>query len=272
MANRKNNDPSSIRKTSPPPHPKENPMSKLNQIIAVANGKKSRASSEVTRVHHLMQKPDLYSGINRTYTPKDDDGERRPPESKNVQYTVRAGITEVRAVLGELFDAVAAQDNTNCHAAADLTVGDRVLIAKCPVTTLLFLEKQLVDIHTFVDKLPTLDPSDTWTFDSVTDSYRSESHDTLATRKVPKAFVAYEATKEHPAQVQVYNEDVVVGSWRTTKFSGAIPAKDKNAMLARVRQLQEAVKLAREKANMEEVVDLKIADPVLGFVFGNDAS
>ena len=43
-------------------------------------------------------------------------------------------------------------------------------------------------------------------------------------------------------------------------------------LAARVRQLQEAVKLAREQANMAEVTDLKIADPVLGFVFGNDAS
>lgn len=247
-------------------------MTRLNQIIAIANGKKSRTQSELTRVHHMMQKTELFAGISRTYTSKDEDGESRPPEHKNVQYTARAGIADARAVLADLFDIVATQDKANCIATADVIVNGKSLLTAVPVTTLLFLEKQLVDLHTFVDKLPTLDPADRWSFDAVSDGYRSASYTSQVTKKVPRAFVAYEATKEHPAQVQTYNEDVVVGSWETTKFSGAIPAQERNAMLARVRQLQEAVKLAREQANMAEVTDVKVSDPILGFVFGNDAS
>jgi hypothetical protein len=35
--------------------------------------------------------------------------------------------------------------------------------------------------------------------------------------------VKAEATEKHPAQVEVYHEDVVVGQWKTVKFSGALP-------------------------------------------------
>lgn len=56
-------------------------MPKLNQIIAVANGKKSQAQSELTRIHHTLAKGELLGGISRTYRPKDEEGERLLPVS-----------------------------------------------------------------------------------------------------------------------------------------------------------------------------------------------
>jgi len=84
---------------------------------------------------------------------------------------------------------------------------------------------------------------------------------------VPKNHVKYEATKEHPAQVEMYMEDVWVGTWTTTKFSGAIPVATRNAMLERVRKLTDAVKTAREEANGLEVRGQKVGAAVLGYVF-----
>ncbi|MBA2680632.1 MAG: hypothetical protein H0U76_19830 [Ktedonobacteraceae bacterium] len=49
------------------------------------------------------------------------------------------------------------------------------------------LEKQLVDLHTFVRKLPVLDPSETWTLDSSADCWATEPVQTLKTKKVPPA-------------------------------------------------------------------------------------
>lgn len=243
-------------------------MPKLNQIIAVANGRKSHAQSVLTTIHHKVQKIDLLSGISRTYRPKDEDGERLPPESKRVQYTASEAIREATAVLEELFDAVATQDATNCVAKADVIVDGVAILSRVPVTHLLFIEKQLVDIGTFVEKLPTLDPADEWQYREDVDGYATTASETTRTKKIPKAFVAYEATKEHPAQVQVFNEDVIAGYWSQVKFSGAIPAKDRNAMLDRVRKLQTAVKFAREEANSVDVVILETGKPVLSFVFG----
>jgi hypothetical protein len=84
---------------------------------------------------------------------------------------------------------------------------------------------------------------------------------------VPKTHVKYEATKEHPAQVEMYMEDVWVGTWTIVKSSGAIPAATRNAMLERVRKLLDAVKAAREEANGIEVKPQKVGAAILGYVF-----
>lgn len=67
--------------------------------------------------------------------------------------------------LTRLFDVTATKDWANRTAAADVVVDGTVLLAQVPVPYLLFLEKQLTDMHTFVRKLPVLDASNpgTWT-------------------------------------------------------------------------------------------------------------
>ena len=62
---------------------------------------------------------------------------------------------------------------------------------------------------------------------------------------------ALDATLPHPAQVEVYYEDVTVGHWRTVKFSGALPASQVKALRARVERLQEAVRPYRTPAGLE---------------------
>jgi hypothetical protein len=243
-------------------------MSKLNQIIAVTAGKKSRSQKAITEVYHQLQKPALLDGIARTYRPKDEDGEKLPAERKQVQLKVKDAVSRVKGELADLFDVVATQDYANCVAKADVKVDGVVLLEKVPVTYLLFLEKQLVDLGTFVEKLPTLDPAESWKYSQEADAYASEAYETTKTKKVLKNHVKAEATKEHPAQVETYSEDIVVGYWTTVKFSGAVHSKEKNDMLERVRKLQESVKVAREEANGTEVQTVKLGARVLDFVLG----
>jgi hypothetical protein len=243
-------------------------MPKLNQIIAITAGKKSQAQKAITEAYQNLQKTTLLEGISRAYKPKDDEGEQLPPEKKQVQLKIGDAIRTVVAALTDLFDVVATQDRANCQAKANVVVDSTTILKDVPVTTLLFLEKQLVDIHTFVEKLPTLDPGESWEYSPDVDHYASEPYQTTKTKKVLKNHVKAEATKEHPAQVDTYTEDVVVGYWTTIKFSGAMPARMKNEVLDRVRKLQEAVKCAREEANGMEVQPVKIAAPVLQYIFG----
>jgi hypothetical protein len=244
-------------------------MSKLNQIIAVVSGKKSKAAKEITEIYHNLQKTAMFEGISRVYQPVDEDGETCPPEHKNVQYKVKDAIKSARDVLTELLDITATQDYANCKAVADVRVDGAVILEKIPVTHLLYLEKQLTDVHTFVSKLPTLDPAEKWTYSAESDSYASDKHSTNKTKKVMKNHVLYEATVQHPAQVQSFTEDVKVGEWQTIKFSSAIPASEKNKMLERVQKLQEAVKFAREEANSTEVESVKIGKRIFDYVFGS---
>jgi hypothetical protein len=76
------------------------------------------------------------------------------------------------------------------------------------------------------------------------------------------------ADAKHPAQVEVYHEDVAVGYWTTVKFSGALAAKRVNDILDRVSKLQTAVKFAREEANNTDVVDQPVGAAVFGYLFG----
>jgi len=243
-------------------------MARLNQIIAVEKSVKGQSFQDLTEAHHQLQKPTLLAGIARTYRPKDEEGEELPPESTRVQLKAEEVIRQVTASLTKLFDVTATKDWTNCNAKADVVVDGRTLLTQVPATYLLFLEKQLVDLHTFVKKLPTLDAAETWNYDQSADAFATEPVQTLRTKKVPRNHVKAEATDKHPAQVDVYYEDITVGYWRTVKFSGALPARRVNEMLARVERLQEAVKFAREEANNHEAEEQKVAEPIFSYIFG----
>jgi hypothetical protein len=241
---------------------------KLNQIIAVEKGVKSGALRDLTDAHHSLQKPALLAGISRTYQPKDEDGEVLPPESTRVQVKTEDVLRRTAEVLTRLFDVTATKDWANCVARADVVVDGRPLLSDVPVSYLLFLEKQLVDLHTFVKKLPLLDAAESWNFEESADYWRTEQVRTIRTKKVPRNHVKAEATEKHPAQVEVYYEDVPVGYWTTVKFSGALPARRVNELVDRVEKLQQAVKFAREEANALEVTDQRVGDAVFGYLFG----
>jgi hypothetical protein len=242
-------------------------MTKLNQIIAVEKGVKSRSFQELTEAHHNLQKSTLLSGISRTYQPKDEEGEQLPPESTKVQVKAEEAIRQTTAILTRLFDVTATKDWANCAAKADVVVGGETLLREVPVAYLLFLEKQLVDLHTFVRKLPVLDAAESWSYDESADSYATDPIQTVRTKKVPHNHVKAEATEKHPAQVEVYYEDITVGYWRTVKFSGALPARRINELTERVEKLQQAVKFAREEANGLEVTEQQTGEKVFRYLF-----
>ena len=151
---------------------------------------------------------------------------------------------------------------------ASVTVDGVVLVADAPVTYLLFLEKQLTDMHTFVSKLPVLDPSEAWlpAKDPVTDCWQTEAAETTKTKKVPRNHVKAEATDKHPAQVEVYYEDVPVGIWTRVQFSGAVASKDRDKLLRRVNSVLDAIQVAVEEANAVEVAQKKIGEALFAFL------
>ncbi len=244
-------------------------MPKLNQIIAIEKSVKSQSLRELTDAHQMLQKPALLAGIARTYRPVDDEGDQYPPESTRVQIKAEEIIDQTADILAKLFDVTATKDWANGSAQADIVIDGNTLLENVPVTYLLFLEKQLTDLHTFIKKLPVLDAAEVWSYDEATDSWATEPIQTTKTKKIPRNHVKAEATKEHPAQVEVYYEDVIVGYWRTIKYSGAMPAARVAELLERVRKLQEAVKFAREEANNLEVDEQHIGEAIFDYLFSD---
>jgi hypothetical protein len=242
-------------------------MPKLNQIIAIEKTVKSQSLRELTDAHKLLQKDSLLAGIARSYRSRDDEGESYPPESTRVQVRAEEMIDKTVEILVKLFDVTATKDWSNGDARANVVIDGETLLENVPVTYLLFLEKQLTDLHTFIKNLPTLDPSELWIYDNASNAWATEPVQTSKTKKIPRNHVKSEATKEHPAQVEVYYEDVVVGNWQTIKYSGAMPAARVAELVERVRKLQDAVKFAREEANTLEVKEQKVGERLFNYLF-----
>jgi len=241
-------------------------QTQLNQIVALEKGVKSRAQADFAAAGGQLQKAPLLSGISRTYKPKDDEGEQLPAESTRVQLRATEVLADVRRALTRLFDVVLTKDSANGDAKASIVVDGTTIAADVPVTYLLFLEKQLADLQNFVAKLPVLDAAEAWSFDEATDTYATAPTQTTRSKKVPRNHVKAEATEKHPAQVEMYFEDVLVGYWTTVKFSGALPQARINELKSRVVKLSEAVKVAREQANAVTVTDQKIGDRIFDYL------
>jgi hypothetical protein len=242
-------------------------MAKLNQIIAVEKGIKSRVYGEITQFHKVIQKPDLFNGFVKSYSPRDDEGEKLPEERKRVQFVVPDVLRAVERLSTEWFDVTARKDWSNCEARADVVVAGRRLLTGVPITFLLFLEKQLTDLRTLVGCLPVLDEGDDWTKDANSGLFKTGVVQTHRTRKVQRPLVLYPATAEHPAQTQIVTEDVIAGFWSQVKHSGAMPKPEKEALAERVEALLQAVKAAREEANArDEVAAPQVGAAVFGYL------
>lgn len=241
-------------------------MPKLNQIVAIEKGVKNQQNQVITEAYHAIQKPAQFSGIARTYRPKDEDGDKLPGEGTQVQTRADALLKSTAAAWSKLIDITFTKDMANCHAKADVMVDGVAVLKDVPITTLLFLEKQLVDLHTFIKKLPTLDPSERWERDAAQDCWATKPVETTRTKKVMRNHVKAEATKEHPAQVDVYSEDVIAGFWSTIKYSGALPAARVAELLGRVEEFQRAVKFAREHANTVDATPQFAGEKIFGFL------
>jgi len=240
---------------------------KLHEIVAVRKGIKSRVYSEVSTLHHGSNKADLFSGMLREYTRKDEEGETLPPESKKVQKIVEDILKRTAKLQSEAWDVEATQEYGNQTARADLVVGGKTLLTGVPVTLLIFLEKQLKDMRTFVAELPTLDTDKDWVADPNSKMCRTEPVTTHHTVKIEEPQVVVAATKEHPAQWTTLKKTQTAGYWNKTFFSGALPIPRKEELLERIDALSIAVKRARTQANDTDVERREVGGALFGYLF-----
>lgn len=242
-------------------------MTKLNQIIALEKGVKAKTAVDMGEHIRVLGVPALLSGIARTYQPKDEDGDQLPPESTRVQVKAEDVLAATAKSLTRLLDLTATKDWANCEASASVVVDGATVVRDAPVTYLLFLEKQLAGLQALVLRVPVLDPAEEWEHDPASDAYKTRPVHTVRSKKVPRNHVKAEATQFHPAQVELFQEDVPVGTWSTVKFSGALPARRVKEIADRVGRLHDAVKMAREHANTTDVADVHVGEAVFGYLF-----
>lgn len=244
-------------------------MPKLNQIIAIEDGSKKNGYADLSKTHHVLQKPDLFSGFVATYAPHTEDPTLKQPEQRKVVQQNAAEIVKLaQAGLAEMWNIVATKDIGNCSAKADIIVDGVTLATQVPVTHLLFLEKQLNDMRTFIAKLPVLDPAKEWQYDTNKGMYTTKfPEQRIKTRKVHKSLVKIEPGPHSPGQAEIITVDEPEGVWTQVDMSTAYPQDAIKNMLDRVSKLSAAVKSAREEANSIAVDKATIAEKLLGYIF-----
>ena len=234
-------------------------MAKLHEVLAVEPNVKGKSDEILREALNTFRKKDaLFTGLSRTYTPKDDEGEKFPDESLPVSENVKSKLAYVFKELIARADLIATKEHTNTLAKADITVDGNVLVQNVPATTLLMLEKEIKKWRELVLSVPTLEPQVNWSFDKDNNIYRTEEKKTLKSQKESVVLVKYEATPEHPAQTEIVTKDVFIGEWTTVHLSGKISSAEKAEIITKIDKLEVAVKQARQRANEEKVTQQKI--------------
>lgn len=252
---------------------------RLSAVVATAKTAKQRGTEALDHVDRSAgvrgdQSP--LTGLSRVNKPVADDGIALPDQKSQVQYTVEDLLKGLIPAAADMMDVVATQEYGNALVRADVKVGETVLIKGAPVGYLLFLERQLVSLHTLVSRLPTLDPSESWDWNEeagANGAWASQPRDTKSTSKVtkvlqlaPPVISTTAGVANIAAQVTTYTDDVHTSTWTTIKFSGALRGDRKRGLIERVELLQKAVKTAREEANSSRVDEVKVGETILNWL------
>ena len=242
-------------------------MGKLHELIAVESDLKAEALRLCTEVGELFGKATAkFIGQIRKYQPLDDAGEKLPDETVELSTTVNEQLDGLWKAYGRWLDATIQKEVSNTSTMADVVVGGKSILSGLPAPALLNLESKLATLRGVYNLIPTNDPAERWEYDSQQGVYVSSPKETRRTKKVPKALVMYEATKEHPAQVSGYTDDVPEGTWTTFKRSGMLSPTAKRDILERLDELIRAVKSARQRANDTEASKIEVAKAIRAYI------
>lgn len=247
-------------------------MSKLHELLAVEGDLEGTYKKilEETKVN-FSKHPDRYFGQYQRTELFDDTAPVEADGHKQMDDTVPSKLEYTESHIVRYLDAVLQKERTNQEARTDLVV-DGVTIAKdVPATFLLGLETKLKTVRSVYESIPTLQPGVRWEKDESQGANvykRVHPEEKFRTKKNMKNHVVAAATKEHPAQVQVYNEDEKVARIVTDTWCGMISPAEKSALLGRVDKLIRAVKRSRQKANTTEVVKITIGKELFTYING----
>ena len=204
----------------------------------------------------------------QTFQPKAEDGESYPPESRKV--TLRAA--DVLGDRGPVRGGVRPGGAQGPHEhEGEGRCGRRRAHhhRRCAGVAAPHLEKQITDVRTMVDSMPTLDENESGlpTRPLVPADSPAKSH---KTRKVQQPIVLFPGHRAAPGPDALVSVDEIAGWWTTVKISGAIPHDEKKGIPTRCDRLLKALKQARERANDIEVDPFEVGDNIFSTCSGPD--
>lgn len=247
----------------------------LAQLVALESAARADANKRTAVLLKNAQKPALFNGFKNEYEPFGETEEERaaganqqPPQVNRVQLKAEDMLTAFFTELKDAIDLAAAKDDANTFARADVRVGGTVLLESVPATHLLHMEKVLADIGTFIAALPVTNPTEEWLPGE--DGLLQTRTVFTNSNKIKKIVLPmHPGTKEHAPQVAVIDEQVAVGRWLKTDYTGALRPERKRDLERRVTVLKAAFKVAREEANRLAVAETPDeASVLIGYILG----
>jgi hypothetical protein len=249
-------------------------MPKLHELLAIeANLETQAAKVRADLANTFEKKRHLFEEKRLLFTPNTEGAQVVTEQQTDIQTTVQKELAWVQPHLAKALNASYQVAEANTQARADIILedSDTPLVKDVPATSLLELQKRLAEILHLAQAIPTLDPAKGFVADSQRGPgiYKAREIRKTRTTKQPKVIVKYEATKEHPAQTELYSADLPLGIIEEQEWSGMMTPAEKAAVLDRIEILSRAVRSARSRAN-EQAVDTtkKIAPALLGYIFG----
>ena len=243
---------------------------KLHEILAVESDLEKVAGNIIAEAKNTFnKKTNLFQGQVKTAEMFDADAPTPSPDVVKLEETVPRKLKYVGKAVARWFDVVFQKERTNQNATADLVVDGVVLGTALPATFLLGLETKLKRLRDMYIDIPTLQPGIRWepAPDEGDDVFATaQPMERFITNKQVKSTILYEATKEHPAQIDKWTEDVKVGRYLVQTTSGMITPAHKAEILGRLDKLTQAAKAARMRANSAEVAKDSIGAVLMDYI------
>lgn len=245
---------------------------KLHELLAINGNLETQANKVLTDLANTFEKkPHHFSAKIVSFTSSVEDLKSAVESQSEIQTTVPKELEWVCGHLAKSVDSKLQIAVANTQARADILLEDGTpLIKDVPATALLELEKELSKIHALALHIPTLDPAKGFTVDAGNNGYwkAREVVGKIRTRKEKVVIVKYAATPEHPAQTELIDKDVPVGTINEQEWSSLITPTRKSEIINNIEILIRAVKQARSRANEQEVERVQIGSVLFGKIFG----
>jgi hypothetical protein len=236
-------------------------------VLAAEPGLKGRAIQAVGRIRNLLTDgKGRFIGRIKRYFPLSEEGEQLPDEEHQMATTVTRALKEFQEDYGAWIDAALTKEMSNTQAITEFFLDPDIPGPMLSATALLNLEGKLTQFRDVLTLIPTLDPAVRWERVGDSDVHVSPSSTTFKMQKTPDHHELAAPTKEHPAQVKFFWKETPIGRFETTLRSGLLSEQEKRAMVARIDSLTIAVKQARQRANQVDIVEVKLADALFGYI------
>lgn len=239
---------------------------KLYEVLALEPDLQDKAKEAFATITRLFGGGEFFIKRVKSYRAVLEDEPELQNEETAMAYTVADLLEEYAKVEGDFLNIALTKENTNAETGAELMVDGVVLASALPATALLNLESRLAEIRRLYEQIPTIDPSGKWEIDDMTGAWKAGPYTRPKFKKVRRAQVLYEATDNHPAQVEAYTEDIPAYEVSETVWNSKFTIAEKQSRIKRIDKLAQEAKAARLRANDVEASRIRISDKLFKYI------